>query len=307
MIIRVNNPSEYISALYGASCAFGVFDGVHRGHNYIIEQAVSYASEHKCLSAILTFDIDPDELFRPQSIKKLMSNDDRLAALDALGADNVIVLPFNLEFASQTPEQFLNTLFANNIPRVVHVGNDFHFGNKAEGDVADMRAWGSLYEMDVQGYELFALEGEAVTATTIRKHLGECRISQANEMLGHPYEMTGLVEQGRGEGRDMGFRTANISIDAQLFTLGEGVYAAYAQTEAGSIYKAAVSVGGAPSFGERSRRNIEAHLLDFDEDIYGQNLILRFVEFLRPMIVFQSMDELISTVLGNIAWCRENL
>ena len=170
-----------------------------------------------------------------------------------------------------------------------------------------MTSWGALRGMDVRGYELLALDDAPITATRIRGLLAACDIVEANKLLGSPFALEGVVESGRGEGRDMGFRTANVTIPSDLYSLGEGVYGAYAQTENGKRYKAAVSVGGAPTFGEAAHANVEAHILDFNEDIYGQRLRLEFVAFLRPMIVFESTDELIRTVMGNIQWCRDNL
>ena len=307
MIVEVGGDFRECCVLKGASCAFGVFDGVHLGHRFIIEKALEDAQRMEAPSAIITFAQDPDETFRPDKLKKLMSNDCRLRVLDELGATYVLALPPTREFFSLSPQAFLQSVFANNIPASLHVGNDFHFGAKAQGSVATMASWGALRGMDVRGYELFALDDAPITATRIRGLLAACDIEEANKLLGGPFALEGVVESGRGEGRDMGFRTANVTIPSDLYSLGEGVYGAYAQTENGKRYKAAVSVGGAPTFGEAAHANVEAHILDFNEDIYGQRLRLEFVAFLRPMIVFESTEELIRTVMGNIQWCRDNL
>lgn len=307
MIVRVDDTFQKCFVLEGAVCAFGVFDGLHLGHQYIIEQAQKHARAINAPLVIITFAQDPDEMFNPQGLKKLMSNERRLAQLDAFTSATVLVLPFSKAFFALAPVVFLEKVFGQNVPAALHIGSDFRFGQRASGTIDDLRHWGASRGMEVLGYDLFCYEGEPVTATRIRKLLAENAIKEANKLLGAAFCLEGEVEEGRGEGRDMGFRTANVTIPAQLYSLGEGVYGAYAVTEAGKRYKAAVSVGGAPTFGEASHANIEAHILDFDQDIYGQKLRLEFVEYLRPLMVFPSVDVLIETVMGNIQWCRDNL
>ncbi len=307
MIIEVSSTFKECSVLKGASCAFGVFDGVHRGHRFIIGRALEAARSRKAPCAIITFQKDPDELFCPDRLKKLMSNERRLALLDECGASYVLALPFCADFFSLSADEFMQNVFGQNVPASLHVGCDFRFGKCAQGTVESLEAWGAQAGMAVDACDLFSCGGKPVTASSIRQLLAEREIGRANELLGSRFALEGIVESGRREGRTMGFCTANVSIPANLYSLGEGVYGAYAYTEAGDCYKAAVSVGGAPTFGEASHANIEAHLLDFDQDIYGQILRLELVAFLRPMIVFESIDDLIQTVKGNIQWCRDNL
>ena len=307
MIMKVDDAFQACSILEGAVCAFGVFDGVHRGHRFIIEQAIEDASRRHARCVAITFSKDPDEVFRPDALKKLMSNEQRLRTLDGLGIDAVLVLPANRDFFALSPQAFMEDVFLANPPAALHVGADFRFGVHAEGDVAVLRAWGLSHGMAVRQHGLFSLDGAPVTATRIRSLLAAHDIVQANKLLGSMFALEGIVETGRGEGRNMGFRTANVTVPANLYSLGEGVYGAYAVTEAGQRCKAAVSVGGAPTFGEAAHANVEAHLLDFNDDIYGQCLRLEFAAFLRPMIVFESTAELIRTVMENIRWCREHL
>ena len=294
------------AVLQGASVAFGVFDGVHEGHRFIIGEAVNTAREEEMPSAVITFDIDPDELFHPDRLKKLMTNEARIAKLAELDVDAVVVLPFSREFAAQSPDDFLESCFGGAVPRHIHIGSDFHFGARAAGSVEDLRAWGAERGMAVHGHELVAEGGMPVTATRIRGLLDEGHVREATDLLGRPYALTGVVRPGRGEGTDFGFATANLEVEPLLLAIGEGVYACYVVVE-GARYKAAVNVGVPATFADRSTANIEVHLLDFDRDIYGDAIEVEFVEWLRPMRVFDSLDELIATVQGNIAWVRENL
>lgn len=293
-------------ALAGSAVAFGVFDGFHIGHRYLVDEAIVDARRIGARSCVLTFDVDPDELFRPRRLRKLMANGARIDALAASGADAVVVLPFDERFAALSPEEFLSRTFGGAEPAALHVGRDMRFGAGAAGDADALGRWGARAGCRVVAHELVMLDGAPVTATRIRALLADGAIEGAARLLGRPYALEGTVVEGRHEGRDMGFRTANLQVPTELLALGEGVYAAYADV-AGVRCKAAVSVGVAPTFAETATANVEAHLIDFDDDIYGERITLRFHSFLRPMIKFDSVEELVSTVMGNIDWVRKNL
>ncbi len=290
----------------GSSCAFGVFDGVHRGHRYLIDCARATARKGGGRSLALTFDIDPDERLHPTRLRKLMTNEDRLAMLAESGVDAVAVLPFTDEFASSAPDDFLLQTFNGLPPAFLHVGFDFRFGAKAAGTVKDLDAWSAAVGTQVCAHDLKGADGSPITATRIRLLLAKGDIEEANCLLGHPYFMSGIVEPGRGEGADLGFRTANLVVPEQLRPVGDGVYAAWAEVE-GVRYRAAVNVGVAATFSDRATATCEVHLLDFEGDLYGKPIKVEFHHWLRPMRKFDDVEELIATVKGNIAWVRENL
>ena len=289
----------------GASCAFGVFDGVHRGHRFLIDQAKRTAAESGGKSIALTFDIDPDERFHTNRLKKLMTNEQRVKALADTGVDCVVVLPFTPAFSAQSPMAFMDATFGGCAPYAMHVGTDFRFGAKAAGTVSELHEWGDSRGTRICSHDLESFDGRPITATRIRLLLGDCKVAAAIELLGHPYTFEGVVQQGRGQGNDMGFATANLQLPAMMQVLGEAVYAAYVTVD-GVRYKSAMSVGVAPTFADATA-TCEAHILDFDGKIYGDTIKVEPVEFLRPMIKFDSVDELIATVKGNIEWVRENL
>ncbi len=289
----------------GASCAFGVFDGVHRGHKYLIEQAIRMASESGGKSIALTFDIDPDERFHADRLKKLMSNEQRVKALCDTGVDFVVVLPFTPAFSAQAPMDFMDATFGGCAPYAMHVGTDFRFGAKAVGTVTELHEWGDARGTRICSHDLESFDGRPITATRIRLLLADGKIAAARELLGHPYTFEGQVVPGRGEGCDMGFATANLRLPSMMQVLGEAVYAAYVSVD-GVRYKAAMSVGVAPTFAEATA-TCEVHILDFDGEIYGDSITVEPIEFLRPMIKFETVEELIDTVKGNINWVRENL
>ncbi|MEG2982894.1 MAG: riboflavin biosynthesis protein RibF [Raoultibacter sp.] len=292
----------------GASCAFGVFDGVHRGHRFLLGCAQQTAADVPAAgrSIALTFDSDPDEAFHPDRLKKLLTNADRLEMLATTGVDAVVVLPFTRDFAALSPMEFLQKTFGGHAPAYLHVGFDFHFGAKAAGSVAELKAWAQPFGTQICAHDLKSDDGAPITATRIRLLLDAGDIQEANKLLGRPYYLRGVVEAGRGQGRDMGFHTANLSPAFAFRVLGEGVYAGFA-TVAGARYKAAVSVGVSPVFAGEATASCEVHILDFSGDLYGQEIKVEFIEFLRPMIKFESTEALVATVMSNIAYVRENL
>ena len=290
----------------GACCAFGVFDGVHKGHEALISCAIEDSKKRGSASFALTFDLDPDEMFRPGELKKLMTNEDRIRALAASGADFVAVLPFTREFASLSPEDFLASTFGELAPASIHVGEGFRFGARAKGTEETLIEWGSRHSCSVTPHELLCLEGAPVSATRIRGLLSTGNVEEATKLLGRPWKVRGTVVSGRGEGAQMGIRTANLSIPDEFRAVGDGVYAADVHVD-GKRYKAAVNMGVAATFADRSTANCEAHLLDFDGNIYGCEIEVEFIAWLRPMRVFDDVDELIATIMSNIEWVREHL
>lgn len=289
--------------LSGAACAFGVFDGVHEGHRYLIDRAIADARARGEDAAIVTFDVDPTELFSPGVRDKLMTNDERISCLSDLGADALVVIPFTREVAALSPAGFLDALFASGAPSAIFVGADIRFGRAAQGALDDMVRWGSAHGMRVEGVPLLEREGAPITSTRIRGLLAQGEVEKAADLLGRPYSLEGEVVSGRQAGREMGICTANLSIPPLREAPADGVYAAYAKVD-GERYKAAVSVGVPITFEGVTESTIEAHLLDFEGDLYGEPLTLEFARRLRPMIKFADADELVAQIGDDIAQTR---
>ncbi len=304
-IFNVDSGFDY-AMFKGSSCAFGVFDGVHTGHRYLLDAACATARESGGASIALTFDIDPDELFHAERLKKLLGNQDRLEMLASSGVDAVCVLPFTVQFASATPRDFLLQTFAGHAPAHLHVGRDFRFGSKAAGNVDDLMAWSDDSGTQIHAHHLVSSDGSPITATRIRLLLLDGDVEGANQLLGYPYTLRDEVKPGRGDGAQFGFATANMEIASNKRVLAEGVYGGYALVD-GVRYRAAVAVGTSPLFQASSSANIEVHILDFSGDLYGKSLAVEFVARIRPMIEFSSIEELVATVLDNIEWVRTNL
>ena len=289
----------------GSSCAFGVFDGLHKGHRYLIDQAIE-TREADGRAIVITFDIDPDEVFHPGRLKKLMRNADRLDALVSSGVDEVVAFPFGPDLYTRDPSVFLETAFPKGTPARLHVGEDFRFGARAAGTVGTLKGWGDAVGCEVCAHHLVSADGKPITATRIRKLLLDCELAEANRLLGHPYALRETVQRGRGEGAGFGFATANLVVQPHDRVLGEGVYAAYAIVD-GMRYKAAVSVGVSPTFEATSTANMEVHILDFEGDLVERPIKVEFVEYLRPMRKFDTTEELIACVTADIQHVRECL
>lgn len=293
-------------ALKGAACAIGVFDGVHLGHRMLIDEMVESSRRSGSPSAVVTFDIDPDELFGKDRLKKLQSNEERISMLASLPVDYVAVIPFTREFASLPPEEFLDEVLGGLGVSGVFVGSDFAFGSKAAGDVGLLSRWGDANGVDVSVAGLLEVDGVPAKSTNIRRFLGEGNVREARKLLGRNYSFEGVVLKGRGEGMQMGFATANLNVPEDRLILADGVYGGYGTVD-GVRCKAAISAGVPPTFASRSKDNLEVHLLGFAGDLYGRRLEVEFAEWLRPLIEFESVDELADTVQANIAWIEENL
>ena len=292
--------------LAGSSCAFGVFDGLHLGHRYLLDSAIATNDAPEGRSMAITFDIDPDEVFHPDRLKKLMRNADRIDALCASGVDDVLVLPFTSELSTLNPQEFLAKTFSCGAPAHLHVGIDFRFGARAAGTVQTLEEWGSEADCMIHAHDLVSADGKPITATRIRTLLLNCDVREAARLLGRPYALRETVQRGRGEGTGFGFATANLQVKPHDRVLGEGVYAAYATVD-GTRCKAAVSVGVSPTFEATSVANMEVHILDFDGDLVDRPITVEFVEHLRAMKKFDSTEELIATVTADIQWVRDNL
>lgn len=293
--------------LGGFVCAIGVFDGLHEGHRYIIEQTRAQARQLGLPAIAITFDRDPDELFLdPSQQRKLLENKDRIAFLAQSGVDAVLVIPFDEGLSQLEPQDFLDAVIAaHGSPKGIHVGADFRFGKKARGSVHDLKLWGDEHSCEIHAHELLFDEGLLVTSTRIRNALQQGDIVLANKMLTRPYFLWARVVQGRNAGRELGFPTANLMIEEHLVCPADGVYAC-AVVMGDTVHKAATSVGIPATFAGAAS-TIEAHILDFDGDLYGHRLQIFFLSYLRPMKGFETVEELQRTVFENIEQARETV
>ncbi len=292
----------------GASAAIGNFDGVHMGHRAVIDLARQSAPGAPL--GVLTFEPHPRQYFAPQAPTfRLMSAEARAARLDKLGVDILYQLNFNTALASLTPREFAQNILCDGFGLVnVVVGADFCFGKGRAGTVADLRAFGAEMGFGVTIADLMETGGVQVSSTAIRQALTEGRPRDAAALLGHWHRIEGEVIGGEQRGRELGYPTANMSIEG-LHPPRFGVYAVLVDVRDGphkGTYHGAASVGVRPMFGE-NRPNIETFLFDFTGDLYGTTLSVALVDYLRPEEKFDGLDALITQMDADCARAREIL
>lgn len=298
---------EDCACLGTASIAIGVFDGVHRGHRELIDAVVRDARNHGCKAVVVTFDPDPDVVVSSSPAQKLMTTSDRLHALALTGADAVVAVPFTPAVAALDHVGFLELLSRVVDICSIRVGSDFRLGRGGASGVAEMQAWGAEHGVDVYGHELLCVEGQTICATRIRQELRQGHVELAAELLGRPYMLRGIVAGGRHQGSDMGFPTANIQVPEGIQVPADGVYEGLVLVD-DTVWPAAVNVGLPPTYADdAASAHLEANLIGFAGDLYGASVSLAFTRWLRPSRVFDSLDELIATVEGNIDDIRHHL
>jgi len=290
-----------VPAEWGRSVVtIGEFDGVHRGHQRIISNAMEAAAELGLPVVVVTFDPHPDEVVRPGSHPPLLCTASRRSQLlSGLGVDAVCVLPFTLEFSRLGPDEFVRTVLVERLraARVV-VGANFRFGHKAAGDVALLAELGEKYDFTAEGVPLLAENGVTISSTGIRAMLAAGDVAGAAHDLGRPHRVEGIVVRGQQRGRSLGFPTANLETPAHTAIPADGVYAGWLSSldSAGfetQRWPAAISVGTNPTFDGR-HRTVEAYALDRDDlDLYGAHVAVDFVARLRATLKFRSADELV--------------
>lgn len=294
----------------GASVAMGNFDGVHLGHQSVIDLARRTDVQHDAPLGIVTFEPHPRQFFAPDAPPfRLMNAEARANRLAKLGVERLYQLPFDAAVASLTPEAFARDVLTNGLG-VSHVvvGADFCFGKGRAGTATDLQALGRKHGFAVTIAPLLAVNGTDVSSTAIRTALTEGRPRDAAAMLGHWHRIEGEVIHGEKRGRELGYPTANMSVDG-LHLPRLGVYAVKVDIltgpQAGS-YMGAASLGVRPMFGV-NRPNLETFLFDFKGDLYGQHLSIAFVDYLRPELKFDGLDALITQMAADCAKARDIL
>jgi riboflavin kinase / FMN adenylyltransferase len=274
--------------------AVGEFDGVHIGHREVIRDA----------DAVLTFEPHPRTVVAPASAPKLLTTLEQKADLiAALGIEELIVIPFDGSFAAQTAQEFIDHVLVEHLDaRHVSVGENFRFGNKARGDAA-LLASQDAFETRIA--ELVELDGEIVSSTHIRGLVATGQVDEAARALGAPFGMRGTVAHGDKRGRTLGFPTANLVPDPRLAVPDHGIYACRAILPGLGEWTAAVSIGVRPTFVTGRGLLVEAFLLDFDDDIYGRELRLDFIQRLRGEKRFESVDDLVAQMRRDVDQARQ--
>lgn len=277
--------------------AIGFFDGMHRGHMEIAK-AARRMRKPGWRAGVLTFLNHPASFLRPGTEPPLLTTlEERIDLLAQAGFEECFLIPFDASIASMTPDEFLDGLTGVLGVRGVAVGSTFRFGNKRAGDAAMMSAHFERLHLRFEAVANVDEDGERISSTRIRALVGDGNLGLADHLLGHSYELRGTVEVGFGRGHDLEFPTANLTVPAKLLPR-DGVYSAVARHN-GRDYAALVSIGTNPQF-DGQRRTIEAWLRDFHKTVYGHEIALRDLRYVREQRVFATIDELIEQMRSDL-------
>lgn len=294
--------------LNGSVVTIGNFDGIHKGHQHVFERCRQVATSRDLDQIIaVTFEPHPMAVLRPEHAPNMLTTmATRLELLEQIGVDGVLVLPFSVEMASWSPEDFVRRVLVDSLhAKALVVGANFRFGHRASGDVSMLGELGQKFDFTT---EPIALDGgpQVWSSTYVRHCLIAGDVEGAEEALGRPFSVRGVVVRGEQRGRTLGFPTANVAIGPGLAAPADGVYAGWLRrTQGGESLASAISVGTNPTFeGERHRR-VEAYVIDVDNlDLYGHEVEISFVTRLRGMIRFEGVDALIEAMNDDVRRAR---
>jgi riboflavin kinase / FMN adenylyltransferase len=299
----------------GAVVTIGAYDGVHLGHQAVLRLVRELADARGLQAALVTFDRHPAEVVRPESAPRLLTTlEQRLELLDATGdLDLCWVLTFDEARSKEAAEDFVREVLVDGVgARLVVVGADFHFGHRRGGNVPLLERMGAELGFEVLGLGLVAVEGDATgvpySSTRIRELLAKGDVAEAGRLLGRPHEVRGVVERGDERGAEhLGFPTANLTVPERICLPADGVYAGTFVADDGVERPAAISVGTRPTFYEDGDVLVEAYVLDFDGDLYGQRVKVRFREWVRGQERFDSTEALVEQMNADVEATRRIL
>ena len=283
------------------SLALGYFDGVHLGHKAVILSAVNFAHKNGNKSAVITFKDHPCCFFYGVCPKYILTREDRLSHLEVLGVDYVYILDFNAKLCMLSAQDYLkNVLIDNFSPKSISTGFNHYFGAKKSGGVDLLTQMQSVY-----GYKYFEVPPQkigkdTISSTVIRNALSKGQIANANEMLGYNFTISGEVIKGQQLGRKIGFRTANLMYPPELIDLPFGVYSVIVHYQ-NAVYRGITNFGIRPTVSNTNQCSLETHILDFDRDIYGENIAVEFLKMIRLEKKFASIEELKKQIKYDIA------
>ncbi|WP_296536426.1 bifunctional riboflavin kinase/FAD synthetase [uncultured Actinomyces sp.] len=298
----------------GAVVTMGIFDGVHRGHQAVVGRVVELSREladgdGRPLAVAVTFDPHPRSVHQPEADLPLITSlTDRLASLKDLGLDAVLVITYTLEFATQSPQDFVRTWLEGLLgARAVVVGDDVRFGCRNSGDATTLEQIGRAdgFEVEILS-KIRSAEGRRWSSTWIRQCLKEGNMGQARQVLGRPHRLRGVVVRGLRRGRELGFPTANLEAATAGVVPPDGVYAGWLvrgsdADDSAERLPAAISIGTNPTFDDVPQRTVEAHVLGrADLNLYGEEVGVELVEHLRPMLAFDGLDPLLAQMRTDI-------
>ncbi len=291
----------------GGVGTIGNFDGVHRGQREVLETIVARAKELGTNSLVLTFDPHPLALLRPDERPlQITTLEQKERLLDEVGVDVVLVLRFNPELAKVSAESFVEEFLHRRLDlKEIYVGSSFSFGRERAGNVALLKKMGEKLGFEAVGVEEVVARGQRVSSTRVRRAIQEGRVEAAQEMLSRPHSITGVVTRGDRMGKRLGWPTINLAVDNELLP-ADGVYACEVRFPGlAGVFQCATNIGTRPTVYENYKRVVEAHILDFNTDVYGERVELFFFKRLREERIFPTVMDLSSQIRRDVDATRE--
>ncbi len=297
---RTNNTGDSIVTV-------GAFDGVHRGHQEILSRLIKKAEEMNVTSLVVTFWPHPSHIIGHKPLRLINTLDEKKALIEAHGVEKVVVLPFTHEFAKINSLSFIRDYLIDQFKmKYFLLGYNHHFGSDRQGDFNVIKEYGMHYGFDVEKAVPVEINGEKISSTKIRHAISEGNIELANLYLGYNYFITGIVVEGQMLGRTIGFPTANVNIQEEHKLLPkDGVYAVKVEIS-GKIYSGMLNIGHRPTVNkEKNLKTIEVHILDFNEDIYNQNIKVSFFSRIRDETKFAGIEILKEQLMNDMLRTRQ--
>lgn len=301
--MEVLSPDGLAAIAAPSAVTIGAFDGVHLGHQALIAGLRAAAAREGLRSVVVTFDRHPASLLRPERAPKLLTDlDTKLERLEATGVDATLVVPFDEERRGEDAESFVRSVLLPLGVKLVHVGANFHFGRDRGGNVEVLSRLGAELGFEVVGLELSTEDVDPISSTRIRALVAEGQVEDAAKLLGRPHCLRGEVVHGAGRGgSELGYPTANLDVGSAAAVPALGVYAGRYHHANGQTSPAAISVGKRPTFYEDAEVLVEAYLLGFSGDLYGQLGRLEFTHHLRPELRFDDVEALLEQMAADVA------
>ena len=283
-----------------SAAVIGNFDGVHRGHLEVLKNAKEFSSKSNLPLSVLTFDPHPREFFSKEKTNFLLQTVlDKAEALSKNNIDYLINLKFDDLLSELSPEQFVEKVLSESLSlKHIFVGKDFKFGKDRAGDINSLKSFGLKYRIGLSSIKLKNQDGTSISSTKIRNNLKKGKIKEANELLGRPYMISGLVIEGDKRGRQIGFPTANISL-GKLIRPAFGVYAVLIEGIENKVLRGIANIGRRPTVNDRGVL-LEVNIFDFNEDIYGKKIFISLIDFIRDEKKFDGIENLKKQIVMDV-------
>lgn len=282
----------------------GNFDGVHRGHQAMLSSIIDQCRQNQYKLVVITFRPHPVQILRPRENFLINSYKERSELLSQMGVDYLIEIPFTRDLSTLLPEDFLDKFVMTPSLQKIFIGHDFAFGAQKKGDADFIASYSKSKQIDYQLMNEYSSESLKYSSTSVRNFLNDGDVVRASEILGRNFYVSGRIVKGAGRGKTIGFPTANISYDEARIIPQRGVYVTKTHYR-DQLYYSVSNIGHNPTFSQRDELSVETYILDFDQDIYGEEIKVEFIKRLRDERKFSSVNDLIVQIRKDVEQARE--